>query len=149
MTARGYSCGLLRVAGAFLQGECAGYFTSGASSVVAAKQLHFGGQGREGLLLLLLLLLTMLLFELRQAGVQAANAHIPLSQLSLQIGLQAPRRRAQLCAFAHKILGGTDTETPGTCARAHWRLVPADSGNEGVEPLGVSFGPLAEFFLVG
>ena len=143
---------MLRVAGAFLQGECAGYFTSGASSVVAAKQLHFGGQGREGLLLLLLLLtllLTLMLFELRQAGVQAANAHITLSQLSLHIGLQAPRRRAQLCAFAHKILGGTDTETPGTCARAPWRLVPADSGNEGVEPLGVSFGPLAEFFLVG
>jgi hypothetical protein len=48
-----------------------------------------------------------------------------------------------------KIFGATDTEIPGTCARAPWRLVPADSGNEGVEPLGVSFGPLAEFFLVG
>ena len=54
-----------------------------------------------------------------------------------------------LFSFAHKIFGSNDTEIPGMCARALWRLVPADSGNEGVEPLGVSFGPLAEFFLVG
>ena len=97
----GTGCRLLWVARAFLQGECAGYFTSGASSVVAAKQLHLGGQGREGLLLLLLLLLTMLLFELRQAGVQAANAHITLAQLSLHISLQAPPDDARNSALLH------------------------------------------------
>ena len=69
---------MLRVAGACLQ-RAGVVMCGGASSVVAAKQLHLGSQRRKTLLLVLLLLL------------HAVKAHITLAQLSLQIGLQAPR----------------------------------------------------------